>query len=258
MLGMIYISRKLSCRLGFGAMALAGFASAANAQLNMTSRLSIQHFVYVHGGGPDVHTADVTNTANDLLSADAMQTTAFDSTAGEWFTHTWATSVFVDDYQDYSIDGPLDAATRISSSMYTNLWTTGTGDIPTAGIQTTNPGNDIEFHFTVDHTQDYQLSGSIFGGSSAFSYVALQRFNGFNWESLFLSFANPGPDITWDTTGSLFAGYDYRLIGTLDDAVGMNESHGKNLSYQFSVVPEPTTFAVIGLGLVALRRRAKR
>lgn len=231
--------------------------AAAQAQINVTSRLTTQRYIYTHGGDGDVHDGDVTNSTSALLVTDAMHSTFSDSTSGTFAGHSWDTSVSANIFQTYAMTGVASNASRIVNTSTTSLGSTAGGDIGTAGIQSNNPGNEIVFYFTPLATRDYHLTGSVVGGSTAFSYVGLQKFNGFTWDYLFASFFIPGTDVAWDVVGSLESGSTYRIFSALNDGVGGNQSHGKSLGYDLTVVPEPATLSLLALGGLAMIRRRR-
>ena len=209
--------------------------SGAQAQINVSSRQSTIRYGWVHGGGPDVHSGEVTNIYTDLLGADLQGAVFSDATAGEWSGHTWDTSVHCEISSAYSFTGVAGYSSRIQDAQSTLVESTAGGDIGLASMQSNNPGNENVFYFRAVKPSDFHLTGSIVGGSSAFTHVTLQRFNGFNWDNLFLSFMINGTDIVWDVQGTLTPGSDYRLISAIDNSVGGTDSHLKTMDYDFRV-----------------------
>lgn len=210
-------------------------SSGASAQIALTSRTSTIRYGWVHGGGPDVHSGDVLNTYTDLLVSDVQGANFSDATAGQWFDHSWDTSVHCLIGSGYVVTGPLGSATRLQNAQSTLVEAMASGDIGVASMQSNNPGNENQFTFRAVRPSEYHLTGSIVGGSSAFTYLTLQRFNGFNWDTMFVSYSIQGSDIVWDVQGTLIPGVDYRLISAIDNSANANTSHLKTLDYDFKV-----------------------
>ncbi len=209
--------------------------SVCHAQINVLSRVTTFHYNWVHGGGPDTHTADQIFEYNSNLMSDSHSINATDHAEGTWFTHWWNTDVWADLSQTYNMTNSYGKVSRILADLSAHTKTTAFGTIPTANSLTTNPGNSLEIHFKPAKPCKFNLSGSVLGGSSIGAYVILQRFNGFNWEYLFASFFTPGDDVTFNQNGVLLMGSEYRLIAAVDSIARENQELTKTGSFDFKI-----------------------
>jgi len=217
-------------------------ASSVHAQ-SLTSRLSEQQFDTVYGGGGDVIFAGLTESRTTLDPFDTMALNYKGFHAGvvpgkpeQPFT----ASVRLDVAQEYVINGSLSAISRIQASGSTEVFTGVTG-AGVAQMISINPGNRLEFGFSIASTTDVRLAGevSLDPGQVPFSGagVSLLRFDGVTWLTVFSSAIElPDSEGTFDLELSLMPG-DYRLIGeSLGNAFSPGGSPGQENSWSYDLI----------------------
>ncbi|MEK6700872.1 MAG: hypothetical protein AABZ53_01290 [Planctomycetota bacterium] len=212
---------RLLC-LVIASLAPALLAPSALAQ-TLTARSSQLNFNYVYGAGGDTHVGGDLRQFTNLTAFDSDSMTFTGSTSGV-LPGDQPYSAGVDGTIEYGylITGPLHEIRTIRAQASTQV-SAATSGLGSALFHASNPGNEIVLSFTVQTAIPYQLSGSItLPNASAFSYVALQRFNGFAWDYQFYSAFLPGGQGPFDVTGTLIPG-DYRLRSILSINAGANE-----------------------------------
>lgn len=220
--------------------------SQSHAQLSVTSRDSHYRYDYVHGGGPDAQQGSLDTHVTNLLLSDVNHYHDSDETSGTWFDLNWATSVDLDIIQANSITGTLADASRIQSAGAVQGAVLASGNAGNGVIHITNPGNELTYYFTPNVNCYFQYSGHI-NQAGAFSWSAIQRYNGFNWDYVFLSYYYFDPNIHWLVRGTLNQGDTYRLIVALDLTIPANQSFSKDYAVDLKVVPEPALSGYVQL-----------
>lgn len=225
---------------------LASLMSAlASAQVPMVSRKSIVNYSYLYGGGPFVYSGQDHRQRESPSDSDALATTFSEAGADSWAGLAWSASVFGDIHSNYSIEGGWGAATGIRASGSTQIVATAGGDIPTAQILATNPGNSQEFEFEVITPQDVLLSGIIDRGGVPLQWlpgeVAVEYFNGFTWAPLFTSNSLPGGNGFYSWAASLGPGH-YRIRAFLSAGMTIGNTIGAlsyllNYDFQLDLAP---------------------
>lgn len=238
-------------------IALLAVSGIAHSQASFTGRQSSIHYNYVYGGGPFVFQDDqlLQETTPDL-----SDTLGFDydhSEAGTYLTHTWSGSAYFDVEHQYAIDGPANDFHRIDWSGHTVVGTTAGGDIGLASASCINPGNDLIVNFEVASPVEYRLNGELqFSVAGNTSYVFLQKFNGFNWEYVFLSWSLPNYMGPFDVSGTLEPGV-YRIWGQLAGSAFGNQTTSETgnftlrLAQKVSPANASIRFGALNAGSVA-------
>jgi hypothetical protein len=198
-----------------GVLATLG-AGDVSAQI-LTGRASSLNYNYVYGAGADTHSGSDQRARSTLLLSDSDVLTFTEGTSGTLPgqpPRPYSAATGADIRYTYAVQGPAYEIDSISASAVSDLDASVTG-AGTAVMFSSNPGNSVQFNFTVQHEIDYQLTGSRFRtGPDLGSTVILQVFNGFNWAILFYSEFLPAEQTTFDVTGTLPPG-EYRIIGTV-------------------------------------------
>ncbi|MBL8765350.1 MAG: hypothetical protein JNM07_13895 [Phycisphaerae bacterium] len=221
--------------------ALAASVWPVSAQV-LTARQSTLNYNYVFGGGADSHTGGEFRDRLTPLASDSDEMSFADSTSGALpggqpysagatahLSHGYAVAGAPGEIQSISVH----ASTEVVAAV------TGAGS---AVMHAVNPGNQIVLSFTVGRAVAYRLSGAItLPGPSPFSGVALQRFNGFNWESIFDSVFIPGGQGPFDLSGTLATG-QYRIRSEINLSAGANEAWAASYDYLLDV-PGPGSCA---------------
>jgi hypothetical protein len=233
---------------------LAVSAAAAHAQ-TLTSRLSTLNYNYVFGAGADTHTDTITITDPALQLSDTKSTSFSDATSGVLpGGQPYSAGVLTSLQHEYGVAGLLSQFQAITASASSRA-SAATSGLGSALLVASNPGNEIIFDFTVAQPVDYHLTGSItLPAASAFSFVALQRFDGIVWQnSPFNSIFLPNGQGGFDVSGTLQPG-SYRVRSALALNAHPGDDFTASYNYQLTV-PEPGVMALLGLGVTSLVRR---
>lgn len=210
--------------------AVAGRDAAAQ---TLTSRASTVNYNYVYGAGGDTHSDNVQILDGALLATDA-ETAHYDgSTSGVLPGGTpYSAGVDVQLDHNYTITGPLNAFSSIHAEGVTDVSSAISGG-GVATMQSTNPGNRLLFHFETTTPMHYRLSGEVaLPAASFFSYVTLQRFDGFTWAYVATTAFSPNAVTPFDFSATLQPG-QYRLDANL--ALGVNASASQHGTYQYTL-----------------------
>jgi hypothetical protein len=237
------------------------FASIAIGELMVTGRFSQHRFDYVYGFGGDTVSGNDNRLESDLLAMDSFNTSFHGENSGFYspLGQGWFSSVDILMEHNYQMSGSSvpGAVNQIEASGLTQVTTVATG-IGSAGGWATNPGNELNFYFTVTNDQVFQINGQIASsysgpGDQGQAFVLLQRFDSFaGWVfgGFYSSFLPDGGVGAWSANGLMTPG-DYRLVsGAFERALG-NQSFTSSYNYSFSAVPEPGSI-VLGLPLALL------
>lgn len=250
------LHNRRTCPLFF---ALVGVVSTCQAQV-MTQMVRDVHYNGVYGAGGDSHTPSGSLNATNFVNTDSQHLFYTGSTSGSLSGDPYTAGADCDLTNRFTVFGSLPGVfSGISASAVTTASTFATGPA-TSFMHCSNPGNRMEFDFTLSSTTAYAFSGFIDQGGvpgNVFELITLQRFNGFNWENIFFSpFDIVGGEGSFNTSGSLIAS-DYRIISSIDADPGPNEVKMSSYNYNFQMVPEPMTLLVLipGLAILALRKR---
>ncbi|MEK6642275.1 MAG: hypothetical protein AABZ08_00065 [Planctomycetota bacterium] len=221
----------------FSLVVITVFGGPASGQ-TVTSRVSTLNYNYVYGGGADSHVGGDNISDSTLLTSD-IEGTEFTGSDSDVIPgdppQPWGASVSVDLDHDYAIGGPLTAFHSITASASTQVAAAASG-AGTAVMHSQGPGNEIVFSFTLDSPRDYHLVGNlVHPAPGAFSYIAIQWFNGFNWQYIFWSAALPNGQGPFDLSGTLLPG-EYQLQCVLGLTAGGNESSTATYQYELNIL----------------------
>ena len=238
-------------------LAMGGLTAAADTAhgQTLTARSSTLNHNYVYGAGGDTHVGGDLLPDTALLLSDVEGTGFSGSTSGVLpGNQPYSAGVFSDLDQEYSVSGSVALFHSISASASTHV-IAGTTGLGSALMHASNPGNELILNFTVANPVDYRLSGAItLPGASAFSFVALQFFDGIVWQNgIFNSIFLPGGQGVFDVSGTLAPG-SYRNNSAIALNAGAGAAHTGTYQYQLTV-PEPASLSLFALGWLALRRR---
>ncbi len=211
-------------------VAAAVITSTTSAQV-FTARSSTLNFNYVYGAGGDTHTGNSFRNPQTLLLTDSDAMSFLNSTGGVLPNgEPYGAGAAANLSYQYSISGSSTEIQSISASASSQVYT-GASGAGSAVMHSANPGNEIALSFTVTRPIDFHLTGTIsLPFPSAFSYVALQRFNGFNWEYVFYSAFLPSGQGPFDIAGTLVPS-QYRIQSVMSISAGANDNFTSSCSY---------------------------
>jgi hypothetical protein len=231
-------------------------ACQATAQ-SLTGRSSGVSYAYVYGAGADANSDNDTTTDAALLATDQESIEYAGSTSGVLpGGQPYSAGVDGRAAHEYAVGGPLNAFNSIVASGQSSITTAITG-AGLAQMFLSNPGNELLLNFEISAPTDYQLSGTIdLPGASAFSFVALQFFDGIVWQNgIFNSIFLPGGEGDFQKSGTLAPG-QYRMYSKLSlDAFG-NESVAASYNYRLTI-PAPAGILPLFAGVAAIGRRKR-
>ncbi len=237
---------------------LFGVAAIATAQ-SLTARNSTLNYSYVYGFANDVQSGGNTVTDNALLGSDSEADGFSGMTSGNYLgLFPYSGSVTGTHSHTYSVNGPLSAFSSISASGSTSATSSISGS-GGADMTLKNPGNLLDMRFTLTGLKQYALVGSLGitpSEASAFSYVALQKFDGIVWQNVQNSIFLPGNQGSFNYAGTLTAG-DYRVTSALSMRAFGNASVSGSYQYNLTLVPEPVSIIGVSVACGWLLKRRK-
>lgn len=227
----------------------------------MTARSSVLSYQAVYGGGGEAYTPSDMQAWSDLLPGDDRSLTFNDARSGfinQDPNRPWSASVGLSMSQQYAITGPTGQFSRIVASGQTQVSASASGE-GLANMIAANPGNALEFYFSIASSLPAQLTGAVAlnpDGQTLSGSVALQRFDGIVWANIFNSLFLPGQEGAFDQALMLAPG-QYRIIaGASGNAfAGVRPSQTNSWSYDFQLIPSPGTASLFAVGGLAMRRR---
>lgn len=228
----------------------------ASAQ-SLSSRSSSSSYAYVFGAGGDSHVDNQLKTDFAPLASDQEFIEYAGSTSGVLPNgQPYTAGVDGRTEHEYAIGGPLNAFTSIAASGKSRVATAISG-AGVAQMFVNNPGNELLLTFEIAAPTDYQLTGSIdLPGPSAFSFVALQFFDGIVWQNgIFNSIFLPGGEGDFQKSGTLAPGL-YRMYSQLSLGAFGNESASASYNYNLTI-PSPAGIMPLVLGALATGRRKR-
>lgn len=248
--------------LGFG-VGLLGVAGTSSGAAVLTSRLSSLNYSATYGGGGDVFTPSDSRTDPALLASDAesMQFADFQQGAlpGDPI-RPWSAGVSTLFSHEYAVTGPMSGFSRIVSSGSTHVQAGASGaGLATIGVQ--NPGNSLEFAFSLGESAPATLAGEVSltpDGQNLAAAVELRRFDGFTWAIVFTTLFFPGQEGAFNQAMMLDAG-DYRLTAWAggNAFAGVRPEQTNTWSYDLQIIPAPGALAALVVGLIPAARRRR-
>lgn len=225
--------------LGTASLALC-LPSLVRAELILTERITSLSTYFLYGGGDGTFPGSNSYSNGSLTSDFISEISGAESHEGYTGETTWYAGI------QYQLNQQLELSSNsIVSSGSTDLHSFLAGD----GYSDISGRNELQLSFTNTSAMTFSLVGAV--GSE--SVVALERFNGSDWESVFTALGSGG----FDAQGVLEVG-QFRLTGLgITAATGQQQGHTA-WYYDFAVVPEPSTLAAVALGGLFLLRRTKR
>ena len=210
-----------------------GVADRDVAAQTLTSRASTVNYSYVYGAGADSHSDNAQIEDATLLAGDAETAHHAGFTSGVLPNGTpYSAGVTVQLDHSYTITGPLTAFTSIHAEGVSDVSSATSGG-GVATMQSSNPGNRLLFHFETTTPMHYRLSGEVaLPAASFFSYVTLQRFDGFTWAYVVTTAFSPNAVTPFDFSATLQPG-QYRLDSNL--TLGVNASAAQHGSYHYTL-----------------------
>jgi len=235
-------------------------ATAAQSQ-TITSRYSNMQYDAVYGGGGDSWTPNEDVTETTLLNHDSNEMEFEDARAGFVLNNPerpWSADVSIGHYQSYEFIGPANNFQSIFTSMGSLASVGSTGE----GVALMIGSQELTFEFTLHQETLAHLYGEVTllpDGQNLNAQLLLQRFNGFNWDTVFNSWFLPGQEGEFDNQYNLDAG-NYRILGYVANWVTGNQEQVNTVDYQLDItpIPEPATVTMLGLGGLAMARRRRR
>jgi len=229
-----------------------GLSASSFAQFSVSSRLStIQHFYFIGYAGDQV-TDNQTVTNSNLLLSDVFGDAGSAHAAGYYAPndHHWSGDATWNGQTAYQVAGTLSSASALHLSGSADVTVASNGC--TIASQISQPGSQLNLEFSLGSTQNVRFISDIVSEGSAGSTTYLSEWNGNNWQTSRI-FYQAHEDYLWTLGPGL-----YQLSSTAVAADG-GLSHSRT-SYDFTLqaVPEPASFAAMGLGLVGLLKRKRR
>lgn len=240
-------------------VALASVSSFSIAQ-TLTGRQSTLAYNYVYGAGGDTHTGgdnDIFTTLNNGDTHTNGFTGATSGTLGG--NQPYAANVFSELNQQYTVSGTLPNFTGISASASTHVLAQASG-LGGALMNSSTPGNELRFNFTLADTQQYSINGNVtvpVSEAGFASHVSLQKWDGITWQYVFTSIFLPGSQGNFSSSGNLTAG-DYRVVSAIALNAFAGEDWTGTYNYDLQVVPEPVTMLAVAPALMFLARKKRK
>lgn len=260
---------RLNHGLRYATAAIVVVCGVAQAQVSIDTRLSTQDYQYLYGWSIDLHDANETFIEGALNQSDSMSTSYTGYTEGEYLptNTTWTAGIDGLLQHEYTIGGPLSAAWMISASGRSDGSVAATGS-GYAENWSKAPGNELIFEFDVTAPVDYSLNATYDGnGNSRPSYLALQFFSGGFWNYIpsATNFFNGALSGSLFDSGTLGTGR-YRMVSNIlldtRTLTGHPSSQFGEFNYSLQLgaqpVPEPSSLALLGVGVAALARRMRK
>lgn len=151
------------------------------------------NYNFVYGAGGDTHTGGDLFEQFDLVSTDADGLEHTGSTSGTLPGEPpspYTAGVNCDLDQSFTITGPLNNFTNITTTNFTHVDSAASG-VGVALMNSTNPGNLIQFEFSTQRARRYALLGTVTGSVNYPGEVTLRRWDGVTWQivhtSIFLA-----------------------------------------------------------------------
>lgn len=201
----------------------------------MTQRLCVANYNYLYGGGPQTFGGTNSVSKNSASMGDNLTLDFADGGTGGWAGYFWNAAVNGQMMSSYSLEGSWGAVTGIEASGSTTLTASAGGNIGSAQVISSTPGNEQIFEFTVTTPQDYHFAGNVVHNvplQQNPANLALQRWNGFVWATLYTSNSSPGQQGFFVTYGTLEAG-SYRVLNLIQGA-GTAYPGGAPINYQLN------------------------
>lgn len=232
--------------------------AAAQAQ-TLVSRDTTMRYNYLHGFGGNGVSDDVEFNETTLVDTFTNTMSYASGNNGIWADAPWEAGVSGQLDQQFTVTPGGAGFSRIQSTAQTwlNAYQTHVG---TSLNFSSNPGNSLIFVFNLADATDYTFTGNLTVSESEAgigSVVALQRWDGIVWQQVHTTLFQPGNQGDFDHSGTLAAG-QYRIASYLGMTIIGNDDVAASYNYDFQVVPEPGTLALVSAGLLALARRRKK
>lgn len=220
---------------------LVGMAATAASAQTLTARSSTLSYQTTYGGGEDSFNSSDTLSVSDLVMDDDRSLNYHQAAGGRVLDNPdrpWGTEVSVNARHRFSIAGGLSRFSRIVAGGRVHVWASALGE----GIATMSAlpqGSSLEFRFTMQEELAARLTGAVSldpDGQNLMAWVALQRFDGILWATVFDSLLMPTQEGVFDIDLSLVPG-DYRLVGQSngDAYAGVRPEHLNTWVYDLQI-----------------------